>query len=532
VRSPWLFVLVFLAYLVGPAPAKHDPREPTPLASVCSVPFLRFTEAVYPTAEARDQVRWAGRVAGAFWTAAAVAVTFEALRTLDTGAAALVLALLVGFASPLWSWASRSDSTEAPAAALVAGLLWLGVRRAADSSLASPPADFASGALAACVWGVDPSLGLAAPLATLACVRSRPWTRKAALFAAAGATAAALAVWRLGLARGANLHDTLPRFSAFDPAVLAAYVVSPGRGLVLFAPVTALAVAAVLRRDEPHRLVLGSGLAVLVALVHLACLGDPWGPQTFGPALLAPFVPLLAAMASGLPALGLRWGSLVALPVALAHATVVLDGRSAWDSRRVPVAHPDAVWDPRDSPFSDLVYGAPPPDPTLFLPSTFPMPLGEHEARAGDALPWLAFGWEEPEPTGTWASGRESWIVLAVPPGDYALTLTAAAPRVQNGGQRLEIERPGGPPVEVEFPGGLWEFQPVTIRFRPQAGVSVLKLRAAHTWRPGRGDVRRLSLFVTSLRLQRIPAEPAPRTEIRRDGQGAILTSTESWNVS
>jgi hypothetical protein len=170
----------------------------------------------------------------------------------------------------------------------------------------------------------------------------------------------------------------------------------------------------------------------------------------------------------------------------------------------VPVAHPDAVWDMIDSPFSDLAKGPPPPDPTLLSPREFGMEPGEHPTRADDAAPWLAFGWEAREPTGTWASGHESWIVLAVPPGEYALTLTAAAPSVHGRTQRLEIQRPGGPSVEVAFSAGLWNFQAVTIMFRPEAGITLLKIRPAHTWRPGNGDIRRLSLFVSSLRLQHI----------------------------
>jgi hypothetical protein len=55
------------------------------------------------------------------------------------------------------------------------------------------------------------------------------------------------------------------------------------------------------------------------------------------------------------------------------------------------------------------------------------------------------------------------------------------------------------------FTGGLWDFQPVTIPFQPEAGIAVFKIRPAHTWRPGRGDTRRLSVFVASLRLQHDP---------------------------
>jgi hypothetical protein len=496
VRSPWLFVIVFLAYLVGPAPPKHDPREPLPLASLSSIPFLRLMDAVYPAAEPADQVRWAGRVAGALLAGATVAVTFEALKAVVFQGSALVLALLAGFASPLWSWASRTDTIEAPTALVVALLLWLAARGPRGSPVATALRAGASGVLAALLWGLDPSLGAAFPLAMLVSVRGEPWTRRDALLSATGAVATALLVWRLGTGPG-----LLPHLTAFDPAAFAAYLVSPGRGLVLFVPITALAVAAVLRRDEPRRLVRGAGLAVLVALAQVACLDDPWGPQTFGPAFLAPILPLLAVMASALPMRALRWASLISLPVVVAHAAAVRDGRFTWDARRVPVAHADAVWDWRDSPFSDLFFGPPAPDPALFLPGASMLP-GEHPTRAGDVVPWLAFGWEAPEATGTWASGRESWVVLAVPPGDYTLTLTAAAPGPRDGGQRLEIVRPGGPPIAVAFTGGVWDFQPVTIPFRPDAGIAVLKIHPAQTFRPGRGDLRALSFFVSSLRLQ------------------------------
>ena len=48
------------------------------------------------------------------------------------------------------------------------------------------------------------------------------------------------------------------------------------------------------------------------------------------------------------------------------------------------------------------------------------------------------------------------------------------------------------------------------IPFRPEAGITVLQIHPTHTWRPGRGDVRPLSLFVASLRLQRTLRDPRP----------------------
>jgi hypothetical protein len=329
----------------------------------------------------------------------------------------------------------------------------------------------------------------------------RPWTRTAFGFAAAGAGTVALVASGL-VASAALPPGSAPHFGAPDPAVVAAYLVSPGRGLPFFVPLAVLAVAALLRGDEPRRLVRRCALTVAIVLAEAACLDPPWRAEGFGPSSLAPYVPLLAAMAASLPSRGLRWGALLALPAVVAHGGAVFVGGHTWEERRDPVGHPLAVWDARDSPFSDLLVGPPRPEVEALLPSAFHLPPGEHVTRAGEPVPWLLYGWEPPEPTGTWASGRESWIVLAVPPGDQVLSLMATAPHVRGRPQRLEIERPGAPPFEVALTEDLWNLQPVTIPFRPQAGVAVIKLRPAHTWLPGHGDVRRLTVFVASIRLE------------------------------
>ena len=496
-RARWLFLLAFLVYLLGPVRPPTGAAHPSTLGPVASAPFESLVRTIYPTADPADRALWSSRLAGAAWTAAAVGMSLRALECLTTPGVALALSLLAAFPSPFWSWASRSDTPHAPAALVVAALLWLAVRPSGASTAEERMGEVACGALAASLFFFDATHPLT-PLALLLGVRVRRWTRSSAVFAAAGAGASALAVRGL-VASTAAWPATAGHFRAPDPAVFAAYLASPGRGLVFFVPLAALAVIALLRGDEPRRLVRGCAFTVGVALAEVACLDPPWRMEGFGPSTLAPYVPLLAAMAAGLPPIGIRWGAVLALPAAVAHGGAVFVGGHTWDERRDPMGHPEAVWDVRDTPFADLLVGPPRPEIAALVPSAFRMPPGEHVARAGEPLPWLVYGWETPEPTGTWASGPESWIVVAVPPGDYAMTLMAAAPRVRGRPQRLAIERPGGPPLEVTFAEGLWNIQPVIIHFRPQAGVAIFKLRPAHTYKPGHGDVRRLSVFVASI---------------------------------
>lgn len=460
----WLFVLIFFAYLFGPSRAGEPEsriREGPVLAAIAARPVAAVLRAIYPLVPPDDRTRWTGRLVCALCTAGGVALTFLTLRRFAPMEGALLLAVTAAFASPLWSWTSRSDMSGAAATLVVAALLWLSIGRTERASRLANASDLALGALAAVLIILGtPSLVGAAPSA----------------------------------------H--------FDATVLAGYLVSPGRGLVFFAPLAVLVIAALLRGSGPRRVVWGGALVWLAVLVDVAWRrAEPWGPLGFGPTILAPYVPLLAVMAAGLPKAWLRAGALLSIPAALAHGAAVFVGGHTWDERRMVVHHPEAVWDLSDSPFSDLAFGPPRPDPADFAAASYFMRPGDHATRAGHPLPWLAYGWEEPEPTGVWASGRESWIVLATPPGDYVLTLTAAAPRRRRQGQRLEIERPGDPPLELTFSKDLWELEPLSIPFRADRNVTVLKLRPAHTWIPGHGDVRRCSVFAASLRLQeaRVP---------------------------
>ena len=458
----WVFVLVFLAYLFGPSRAVDSESEAlgNPVVAAIARPVEDVLRVVYPQVPVTDRARWTVRLLCALSTAGAVALTFVTLSRLTSPEGALLLAGVVAFASPLWSWTSRCDIPGAVATLVVALALFPGLGRGERASRLASPVD-----------------RMAAIVAAVLIVLGTSWLLRAGSFV------------------------------LFDPGVFAAYLLSPGRGLAFFAPVFLLAAAALAAGKGRRPVVWGAALVVLALLYQLASWSEPWGPLGFGPTLLAPCVPVLAVMAAGLPGNWLRVGALLSLPAVLAHGAAVFRGGHTWDERREIVHNPEAVWDFHDSPFTDLAVGPPEPDPTGFAAIDYFMRPGDYITREGHAFPWLAYGWEKPEARGVWAAGRESWIVIAIPPGDYILTLIASGPRRRDQSQRLEVERPAQPPLELSFAKDLWELEPLAIPFRAEHNLTVLKLRPAHAWMPGHGDVRRCGIFLTALRLKdaRVP---------------------------
>jgi len=465
VPARWVFVFVWLAYLFGPSRAPvHDART-----SLATAPVATALGAVYPSVPQEDRERWALRLLCAACCAGAVALTFHTLRALTRSQSALLLAAMTAFATPLWSWTSRADAPGALACLVAAALLWLlVVRRAAGAA----------------------TVGLLALL----------------LLPALAA-------------------DRLPKL---DVTVVAAYLASPGRGLLFFAPIAVLAALAVVRADPPRRVVLCGALVVGVALLELATRREPWGALGFGPTLLAPCIPVLAVMAGCLPRAWIRAGALLSLPVALAHGASVFAAGHTWDERRMVVHHPEALWDFGDSPWSDLALGPPRPEPRDFAAVDYSMKEGDFVTREGRPLPWLAYGWEKAEAKGVWASGAESWIVIGAPPGEYELTLIVSAPSRRGRLQQLVVERPAEAPLELAFSKELWALEPLRVPFKAERNVTVLKLRPAHTQIVGHGDARRLSLFLAALRLQRAarPGEVVVVIETER-GQVQVAVDTQ-----
>jgi len=488
------------------ARAERAPADATAVHGVLSLPFSAALRVLYPHEQPVRRARMAGRVAGAFFAAAAVAVTFAALARLVDPPLALLVCLGAAFASPLYSTASRSSSPAGVAALCMASIVWLALGPGAWRALGR-------GAAVAALYFLRPT-SLLAPLALLATVGrgAHPRPDDGIRPLVLGATLAGVL---LGL-----IDDAIAgrhRWGAPDLAAVAAYLVSPGRGLFVFAPVALLAVAGLARARGPThhaRLVRGCALAVAVALLEVAGLEQWWGGYGFGPHRLAAYIPLLALMAAFAPRRLVAWSPLLFVPAALLHAAFVFRGGHLWDERRGIDANPEVVWDLRDSAITDVFVGPPPPDTSGLDPARLLMPLGDHATAAtpsaqAPAHGWFAHGWESPEESGVWAVGRETWLALALPGhGGYDLSLEASAPVVRGDPQRLEIDVLGERSAAHEFSRGLWEYETVRVPLSYRPGPVVVRFRPRHVWLPGKGDVRRCTFFVRRVRLERRTSPP------------------------
>jgi hypothetical protein len=455
VRARWLFCFVLLVYLLGPSRPVPEGFETT-FAGWLASPVFAAMAWIYPRADPIDVGLRAARVFGATCTAGAVALIFATLRRRVTETNALALSLVSAFASPLWSGASRSVVPEAPAALFVATAVFL-----LPSAFASVANSRSGPRLVVGGFGV------------LSCV------------------CAFAVVWP-------------GRMGEFQPEVVAAALASPGKGLLFFAPLCLAPLAAF--RSAPCRI---ASAIVVVVILGSAFSERPWGEPSFGPARFAPLLPLIA------------WGSASAFDVApkllrgimsasalaaVFHALAVFGGGRLWDARRDLVRDPAAVWDFRDSPFSDVLAGPPPPalDGERISPASLALREGVTSLRAGAPAPWFVHGFAPVEAEGVWATGRESWIAFSAPPGDYELTLIAAAPARAGRRQGLSVE--GANPGRFDFKSQLWEYEPVVLRVRSrgEGEIAVVKMKHRHTWMPGHGDVRNCAFFVTELRLTRL----------------------------
>lgn len=475
------------------------------------LPAAVVVRTAFPGLGPIERSRLTGRVAGTLFTAGAVGVLFAVLRRVTSSAAALRLALGAAFASTLYSVASRELWNHGPAALLLVALIWFSLG----------PGSWRIAAAGACVAGLYfvrhatllPGLVLFVLVHRNALLGSGRAAFLRAATLGALACAAPLALLNRAVSGGA-LGSYAPRqaleytWGLPDPAVIVAYIVSPARGLLWFVPLTFLAAAGLRRageRPELRDLALGCGGALGVALLEIACYGPWWGGLGFGPRFLTEYVPLIAILAAFARPPWLRWGTLLLLPAVALHAGYVFLGGHAWDERRQVDSNPAAVWDVRDSPVSDLLFGPPRPDVLRLDPAHLAMELGQHTVGEATTSPWLVYGWESLEPAGLWASGVETWLAFSPPePGRYLLTLSVAAPQVGGETQELIIV-PADPAAAVShvFSGGLWNYEQIPIEVPYRSGVVVLRVRPRHIWMPGHGDVRRCSFYLRWLSLER-----------------------------
>lgn len=254
---------------------------------------------------------------------------------------ALLAALLAGIASPLLFLAS--DLMAEPACALALVLLALSLRRLESADPAAPPpaatalsAGLALGSLVLLkiAHGVLLPVGAAALLLALppAHRRSpRAWGPFAAGVALNLALVAAYNVARFGQATQTGYTDA----SQFGNPVLEGalgQLFSPGRGLFLYFPAAALALAglpALLRRSRAVAVLCAGALAalwILYAPWHAWEGGWTWGPRLLGPALgLLALPAALAAAGTRTRALRLAAGAVLAASLAVALSAFLVD---------------------------------------------------------------------------------------------------------------------------------------------------------------------------------------------------------------
>ena len=290
-------------------PENADPNFPAPhpfrsrygvLPSLLPVPFLApawpLRSALGPAGlDAAAALTWAAGAGLAAWAFLGLA------RRLHPGASPFwAPAFLAG--TYLWPYAADSYVEPWAAAALA-----MGASRLLRNST-HPVRDGVLGGLGALFAAfLKPILWVLAPVFILAALvkeRGRPGVPAAAAGAAATllvGLAAILCLNTLLYGRATDFgygYEGLP-FDAPLAQGLVGLLLSPGRGLVVFAPVAVLALFALRRVPAPARVL--CGLVPLTLLLVTARWFSWHGASCWGPRLFLPALPLLAAPALLLP---------------------------------------------------------------------------------------------------------------------------------------------------------------------------------------------------------------------------------------
>ena len=282
-------------------PAPHPFRSRYGVApSLLAVPFLApawpFRAAIGAAGlDAAAALTWAAGAGLAAWAFLRLA------RALRPGASPFwAPAFLAG--TFLWPYAADSYTEPWAAAALALGAAGLlrGSSHAMRAGLAAGLGTFAAALLKPMLWVLAPAVVLAA----LARDRGRPGPPRAAV----GAVAILVPGLAGTLALNAALYGRATDFGygyvglPFDHPLAAGLIgllASPGRGLLFFAPLAILAPFAFRRLSGPARVLCG---ILPLVLLFVAARWFSWhGASCWGPRLLLPALPLLAAPAVLLP---------------------------------------------------------------------------------------------------------------------------------------------------------------------------------------------------------------------------------------
>jgi hypothetical protein len=348
-----------------------------PVPAVLGAPFMEGLEegTILTDSELERRARHAATLAV---SVSAVLLT-AALAARTTALKAAVLALIVAFsfagvptlAQGLW----QQTALVVPLTAAVATLAW--ARWRAGALLVLTPA-----LLSVAVLTRPNAVFVVGALGIVWFLRVRSMPRWRVLFAMALPVAALGALPQLAWNMAATgdplgLHVYVPShrvggvlFSSGIRALvrgLAGLFASPARGLLFFAPVLPLALYVGLRYGDREARIVGAGILLHIAVI--AAYRAWWGGWVFGPRLLTETVwispLLLIAMPTSRTLRNIFVGASV-MTIAVGILGTFRYGGGAWDLRRDPDKHPEALWDVRDSPLVAMILG--PAVPTIDAP--------------------------------------------------------------------------------------------------------------------------------------------------------------------
>lgn len=230
-----------------------------------------------------------------------------------------------------------------------------------------------AGALAGIAFALRPTNGILLPALVVALIVQE--ARRSDAFRAIGAaalviaavTAYNLSIW--GTATGGYGAAFQPRVDTRLFEALAGMMVSPGRGLLIYTPVVAFAVAAFARAAraslETHRAVAAAAVVFCAGqFAAVAMWPHWWGGYCWGPRLLTEvYGPAMALIAVGLPAIGSRVTQRAFAGAALYGCLIQAIGvycypKGHWDHLPAPVNDtPARLWHWRDNPIARTVRG-------------------------------------------------------------------------------------------------------------------------------------------------------------------------------
>jgi len=306
----------------------------------------------------RERERRHQRLLAALGAALFVAGAFVAARRRLSRRAALWSVAALAFATPVWSTASRGWWSHTAALVLLGLALPLAVGGRRDGPAVDRPALL--GALLAGAYVCRPTTAIALALAGAALLVA---DRRAALRLAAGALPVLAGLVVVSWASWGTLlppYYLSSRLGGPTLERLAGVLVSPSRGLLVFEPALAVALAygAARWRRLEGRAFFGLGAAGL-ALHTLAVAGFPhwWGGHAYGPRLFTETVAYQALVAVPVVATLLaagtadrRWRRALVATVLLGvviHAGGALSNQgNRWNWSPVEVdEHPERLWD-------------------------------------------------------------------------------------------------------------------------------------------------------------------------------------------